>query len=58
LMPVLLSEVISEYCIAIGTIFGVSAILAPYPSGWPAPKSRRGSICPNWPPGNGWELLL
>lgn len=31
LMPVLLSEVIAEYCIAIGTIFGVSAILAPLP---------------------------
>src|SRR5262245_24071297 len=31
LTPVLISEVIAEYCIAIGTIFGVSAILAPLP---------------------------
>ena len=29
--PVLISEVIGEYCIAIGTIFGASAVLAPQP---------------------------
>ena len=57
LTPVLPSEVIAEYCVAVGTIFGVSAVLPPYPSGRPAPKSRSGSICPNWPPGNGLELL-
>jgi acyl-CoA dehydrogenase len=31
MMPILIAEVVAEYCIAIGTIFGVSAILAPLP---------------------------
>jgi acyl-CoA dehydrogenase len=31
IMPVLVTEVIAEYCIAIGSIFGISAILAPLP---------------------------
>lgn len=31
LMPILIAEVIGQYCIGIGTIFGVSTLLAPLP---------------------------
>ena len=31
LMPVLINEIIGQYCLGIGTIFGVSAVLAPLP---------------------------
>ena len=31
LMPLLISEIIGQYCLGIGTIFGVSAVLAPLP---------------------------
>jgi len=31
LMPILIAEIIGEYCLGVGTIFGVSALLAPLP---------------------------
>ena len=31
LMPILIAEVIGEYCLGVGTIFGVSTLLAPLP---------------------------
>jgi alkylation response protein AidB-like acyl-CoA dehydrogenase len=31
LMPILIAEVIGEYCIGVGTIFGASTVLAPLP---------------------------